>query len=32
VLLVADPLLRPAGISTGQFIQMGSPLWKRIPK
>jgi phosphatidylserine decarboxylase len=32
VLLVADPLLRPAGISTGQFIPMGSPLWKRVPK
>ena len=31
VLLVADPLLRPAGISTGEFIAMGRPLWKRAP-
>jgi len=31
VLLVADPLLRPAGITIGEFIAMGRPLWKRAP-
>ena len=29
VLLVADPLLQPAGITPGQFVPMGSPLWRR---
>jgi hypothetical protein len=29
VLLVADPRLQPAGITPGQFVPMGSPLWRR---
>jgi phosphatidylserine decarboxylase len=31
VLLVADPGLQPAGLASGQFVPMGSPLWKRTP-
>jgi phosphatidylserine decarboxylase len=31
VLLVADPLLQPAAIATGQFLPLGTPLWRRIP-
>jgi phosphatidylserine decarboxylase len=29
VLLVADPDLRPAGLGPGQFVPIGSPLWRR---
>jgi phosphatidylserine decarboxylase len=31
VLLIADPRLQPAGLSSGQFVRMGSPLWRRTP-
>jgi phosphatidylserine decarboxylase len=31
VLLIADPRLQPAGLSPGQLIQVGSPLWRRSP-
>ena len=31
VLLVADPRLQPAGLTSGQFVPMGSPLWRRTP-
>lgn len=31
VLLVAEPLLQAAGITAGQFVPMGSPLWRRTP-
>jgi phosphatidylserine decarboxylase len=29
VLLVADPTLKPAGMSAGQLVLMGQPLWRR---
>ncbi|HUG53814.1 MAG TPA: archaetidylserine decarboxylase [Vicinamibacteria bacterium] len=29
VLLVADPTLEPAGVSAGQLVRMGQPLWRR---
>jgi len=31
VLLVADPLLQPAGIGPGQLVHVGEPLWHRPP-
>jgi phosphatidylserine decarboxylase len=31
VLLVADPLLQPAGIAPGQLVHVGAPLWRRPP-
>jgi phosphatidylserine decarboxylase len=31
VLLVGDPELRPAGVGPGQFVPMGSSLWRRTP-
>jgi phosphatidylserine decarboxylase len=31
VLLIADPSLQPAGITPGQLVHVGEPLWRRPP-